>query len=232
MDESEIEKFTELSSGWWEGDCFSTLHRINPLRVEYILSHVGKIDASMSLLDVGCGGGILCESMVRQGFRVTGVDPCKESIDIAMQHAKTGELEIDYHAMDIWDYSSLCKQSKFDVITLMEVVEHVSDFPDLVRSVSGLLKDDGCMFISTLNRTMKSMLLGIIVAEYILNMVPRGTHEWKKFVRPSEIDCILRSNGLIITDIKGISYNIFQDRWFLSDDIDVNYMLVARRPRH
>ncbi|WP_249548690.1 bifunctional 2-polyprenyl-6-hydroxyphenol methylase/3-demethylubiquinol 3-O-methyltransferase UbiG [Anaplasma phagocytophilum] len=231
VDESELVKFSNLASEWWDGESFSSLHRINPLRVKYILENLQKAtNPGNRLLDIGCGGGLICEAMVRLGFSVTGIDPCREGIEAAKQHAAIEGLDIEYRFTDVESFVHSSECSSYDIITLMEVVEHIPDLTEFLSSSCKLLKPGGMIFISTLNRTIKSMLLGKIAAEYILRMVPPGTHQWKKFVKPSEIYDTLLKSGVLVQDIKGITYKILQNDWVLDDrDISVNYILAAQK---
>ncbi|MBT4770737.1 MAG: bifunctional 2-polyprenyl-6-hydroxyphenol methylase/3-demethylubiquinol 3-O-methyltransferase UbiG [Rhodospirillaceae bacterium] len=238
IDDREIERFNALAEAWWdvEGD-FRPLHMFNPVRLAYIgdklAAHFGRnTDDSnpltgLGLLDVGCGGGLICEPMVRLGANVTGIDAGEKNIQIAAAHAKSNGLSIDYRQTSV---EALAKgKERFDVILNMEVIEHVADRDLFIRSCCSLLKPDGVMILATLNRTAKSFALAIIGAEYILRWLPPGTHQWDKFVKPSEIAAALRKNGFKIDDITGAAYNPITGSWRLSHDVGVNYMVLATR---
>lgn len=232
IDEKEIEKFSKLSSNWWdeEGE-FKELHELNPVRLRYIkdkaLQHfAGKLIEDLSFLDIGCGGGILSEPLARMGGSVTGIDASAAAIEVAKMHA--GVLDINYINISAEELSA--QETKFDVVLCMEIVEHVADLSSFLNAACNLVKPGGMIYISTINRTIKSYLSAIVAAEYLLRMVPRGTHDWQKFLKPSEIVRILASNNLIAQDIKGCSYNPLKgSKWAISDNIDVNYMLYATK---
>ncbi|KJV68867.1 bifunctional 2-polyprenyl-6-hydroxyphenol methylase/3-demethylubiquinol 3-O-methyltransferase UbiG [Candidatus Neoehrlichia procyonis] len=232
INESEVEKFSKISDQWWdENGSFSLLHKINSLRVYYVTNHLNNIFcqlSSLSLLDVGCGGGIFSESMSRLGINnIFGIDPSENNINIARNHAVKNNLQINYRCIDIQD---LAKTNEcYDIITIMEVVEHVNNLPVFMQSACKLLKNNGILFLSTLNRTIKSMLLAIIAAEYILRWLPKNMHQWTKFVKPSEIANILLQYNIIVQDITGINFNVINNKWYLSKDISVNYILAAQK---
>lgn len=232
IDKGELDKFSSLADKWWTGEEFETLHKINPVRVEYILSYLPENRQNLKLLDIGCGGGILCESLSRLGINVTGIDPSENSISVAREHAKKNRLNIAYHASSVSDFAGQGAKTNYDAITLMEVVEHTDALDELLTETCKLLKVNGVIFISTLNRTFKSLLLGIVAAEYILGWVPRGTHTWKKFVKPSEIYEVLLKNSVILQGINGIVYKALENTWELSaHDVGVNYILAAKKIR-
>jgi len=225
---TEIDKFTSIADSWWDIDGpFKTLHEINPTRVEYICNqirhHINNHDISgLEILDVGCGGGIVSVPLARLGAVVTGVDVGIENIAVAKKYAQSEGLDIEYISSDI---SSLDKQ--YDIILCLEVVEHVENLDEFLHNISHLLKPNGLVILSTINRNMKSFAFAIAAAEYILGWVPRGTHSFDKFVKPSELTNLLEANHINVLDIKGMSYNIFHKRWLLSDDIDVNYFITG-----
>ncbi|QJC27538.1 ubiquinone biosynthesis O-methyltransferase [Anaplasma platys] len=232
VDHEEVKRFSSFADMWWTGENFEILHKINPLRVKYILAHLPREIKELRFLDIGCGGGILCESLAKLGMKVTGIDPSEEGISVARDHAKKGGLDIEYHATNVDAFREDKKGICYDAIALMEVVEHANSLSSLLADSCKLLKKGGIVFVSTLNRTIKALLLGIIAAEYVLGWVPRGTHTWKKFVKPSEIYEILQENEVIIQDIKGIVYKVLENKWLLSDrDIGVNYIIAARKIR-
>jgi 2-polyprenyl-6-hydroxyphenyl methylase/3-demethylubiquinone-9 3-methyltransferase len=222
----EIEKFTSIADSWWDiNGPFKQLHKINPIRLEYICNkireHIGKESVNgLKILDIGCGGGIVSVPLARLGANVTGIDLGAENIAAAKEYAVSKGLEIEYIHSDI---SVL--ESEYDVILCLEVVEHVDDLKKFVENISKLLKPNGIVILSTINRTIKGFAFAIAAAEYILQWVPRGTHNFDRFVKPSELANMLESHNINVLDIMGMSYNIFNKRWFLSDDIDVNYFL-------
>ncbi len=238
IDSQEIDRFNALAEAWWDpqGD-FRPLHMFNPVRLAYIgdkvAAHFGrnaddsKLLSGLNLLDVGCGGGLVCEPMARLGAKVTGIDAGEKNIRVAAAHAQSSGLAIDYRQTSV---EALAEgKERFDVILNMEVIEHVADRDLFIRACCSLLKPGGLMILATLNRTAKSFALAIVGAEYILRWLPPGTHQWDKFVKPSEIAAALRKNGFQITDITGAAYNPLTGSWRLSHDVGVNYMVLATR---
>ena len=235
----EIDRFSQQAEDWWKPDgAFRPLHRLNPVRLEYIrdaaCNHFNRNGQSRSsfkglkILDVGCGGGLLAEPMARLGGTVTGLDASDTTIAAAKRHAKISDLDIDYQVSSVEELTE--KKSRFDLITALEVIEHVADVDSFLAALAKLLKPHGLLIMSTLNRTPKSFLLGIVAAEYILKWIPRGTHEWKKFIRPSELMLKLEENGLHTENLTGLVFNPLGDEFELSArDLDVNYMLSAHR---
>lgn len=227
--EDEVSKFAKIAGEWWnENGKFKPLHMINPVRVTYIIEKIKELKKcdlkEISLLDIGCGGGILSESMARVGIKVAGIDVCEESVKVAQSHAEKVGLNIDYVCTSIEELSD---DKKYDVVLLMEVVEHVDNLEFFIEKAIKLLKPNGLIFISTINRTIKSFLFAIIGAEYVLNWLPKGTHDWKKLVKPSEIADNLRKNNLTLHNISGIEYSIIKREWHLTKNIDVNYILCG-----
>ena len=232
----EIARFAAIAESWWDpnGD-FRPLHRLNPVRLEFICQHVARhFDRDplgpepfkgLDVLDIGCGGGLLCEPMRRLGAAVTGIDAGQEAIEIAKAHAQQSGLDIDYHHRLPEELEA--EKGRFDVVLNMEVVEHVADFRVFLAISAGLVKPGGAMVLSTLNRTLKALALAKIGAEYVLRWLPRGTHDWRKFVRPSELAAGLKSGGADITELKGMSYDPIGDEWRLSGDLAVNYLAFA-----
>ncbi len=222
FDPAEISKFEELASRWWDmhGE-FKPLHDINPLRLHYIDERVhlnGK-----RVLDVGCGGGILSESMARRGADVTAIDMGKAPLSVARLHAMESELEIDYQQITVEELAAQ-QPASFDAVSCMEMLEHVPDPASVIKACQTLVKPGGSVFFSTINRNPKSYLFAIVGAEYVLKMLPRGTHEYAKFIRPSELDEWARAAALQLKDITGMGYNPLTKTYSLGRDVDVNYM--------
>ena len=238
VDAAEIGKFDRMAATWWdpEGEA-KPLHRMTPVRLDYIRDHVcaqyGRDPdairplSGLSIVDVGCGGGLLCEPMARLGASVTGIDASAEAIAVARDHADEHGLTIDYRAETAADLLSAGDQ--FDVVLAMEIVEHVSDIPAFLADVAALAKPEALVFLSTLNRTAKSYALAIGAAEYVLRWLPRGTHDWNKFPTPAELEAALVTAGLTVVDDTGFSYAPVTDRWTRSKDMSVNYGLVAEK---
>lgn len=235
VDAAEIEKFSRLSEQWWDPrGKMAPLHKINPLRLTYIRDAAcRKFDrnlrslnclSGLRMLDIGCGAGLLCEPFNRLGAEVVGVDPSASNIAAARLHADKSQLSIDYRCTTI---EEMDPRERFDIVLAMEVVEHVVDVGAFLDRCAAMLKPGGMMVVSTLNRNWKSFALGIVAAEYVLRWLPRGTHQWDKFVTPDELARHLERNKLGITEQSGVTYNPLADRWGLSSDMDVNYMVVA-----
>ena len=226
VDPAEIDKFQSIASRWWDRESeFKPLHDINPLRVTYIERQAQGIEGK-KILDVGCGGGILAEALARKGALVTGIDMAELSLKVAKMHLHESGLEVDYQLSTVEDFARQ-NAAQFDIVTCLEMLEHVPDPASIIASASRLLKADGSLCLSTLNRNPKSFALAILGAEYILRMLPRGTHEYKKFIKPSELAKTLRANGMQVRDITGISYNPITRNYSLGRDIDVNYLMTA-----
>jgi 2-polyprenyl-6-hydroxyphenyl methylase/3-demethylubiquinone-9 3-methyltransferase len=235
VDPAEIAKFSKLSETWWDPKGkMAPLHQINPLRLAYIRDAAcRKFErnpkslnclAGLRMLDIGCGAGLLCEPFTRLGAQVIGVDPSTSNIAAAKLHAEKGHLSIDYRCTTIEEMDA---RERFDIVLAMEVVEHVTDIGAFVSRCAAMLKPGGMLVASTLNRNWKSFALAIVGAEYVLRWLPRGTHQWSKFVTPDELTKYLRDNRLVIAEQSGVVYSPFADRWSLSSDMDVNYMVVA-----
>src|SRR6056300_2079826 len=223
VDINEVEKFNKIAHKWWDPSSeFKPLHDINPLRVNYI-NDLFPLD-KQNILDVGCGGGILAESMAKLGGNVTGIDQSELAIKIAQLHAKENNLSINYKLLNIEDFLKKNK-IKYDVITCLEMVEHVPNPASIIEACSKLLKKNGRLYLSTINRNPKAFLFAIIGAEYVLKMLPKGTHQYDKFIRPDEIQAWSTRVGLKITDIKGMSYNPFLKTYSLGNDVSVNYLM-------
>ena len=236
INKEEIEKFNNLAEEWWDQEGkFKPLHKFNPIRIEYIKNNLikefniknkKKPFSNLEILDIGCGGGLLTEPMSRLGGKITGIDPSKKNIKIAKLHAKKNNLKINYICCSP---ENLETKKKYDVILNMEVVEHVNDLNFFIKSSSYLLKKNGIMFIATLNKTFKSYLFAIIGAEYVLNWLPVGTHDWFKFVEPEKLQTICEKNNLKLLNLDGLSYNILSDKWNLNKDTAVNYISKFKR---
>lgn len=240
VDPEEIARFTALAEAWWDPDGeFRPLHRLNPTRIAFIRDRVAAHHRrdplkarplrGLTLLDVGCGGGLLSEPMARLGARVTGIDAAEKSIHIARAHAEQSGLSIDYrHATaEALAQDIIPGGGGFDVVLNMEVVEHVANLDTFLAATSALVKPGGAMVVATLNRTAKAFALAVVGAEYVLGWLPRGTHDWRKFVRPSELAAGLRPHGGEIREFTGVAYNPITDKWGLSPDLSVNYMAFA-----
>jgi len=240
VDEAEVERFSRHAADWWNPrGPMAALHKFNPVRLGYIrdqaAAHFGrdpkKLDClkGLRMLDIGCGGGILSEPLARLAADMLGADPSADNIAAAQSHARDSGVAVDYRATTAEELSA--SKERFDVVLAMEVVEHVTDVDDFVATCATMVKPGGLMIAATLNRTLKSFALAIIGAEYILRWLPRGTHQWEKFVTPVELEDAIERSGLTVIAERGVVYNPFADRWQLSSDMDVNYMLVAQRPR-
>lgn len=228
VDAQELAKFSELAHRWWDPDSeFRPLHQINPLRLEWIDSLAGL--AGKRALDVGCGGGILAEAMARRAAAVTGIDLAARPLGVARLHAmEAGVMNVDYREIAA---EALAAEMpvQFDVVTCMEMLEHVPDPASTVRACAALVKPGGWVFFSTLNRNPKSFLFAIVGAEYVLRLLPRGTHEYARFIRPSELARFAREAGLALHGTRGMEYNPFTRRYWLSGDTSVNYLVACRR---
>lgn len=229
----EIEHFTRDSARWWDEDGpFRPLHRLGPLRLRYLTGRIenrfGSPPSGLRVLDIGCGGGLVCEPLARLGADVTGIDADGQAIAVAQEHAKLSGLKINYAATTAENL--LDRGKAYDVVLALEIVEHVSDLNGFVSSCAALCKPGGLLIFSTLNRTPQSFALGIVAAEYILRWVPRGTHDWKKFVRPSELAAASRRAALNPAGIQGYVFNPLAGEFGLSDNVAVNYFLVAEKP--
>jgi 2-polyprenyl-6-hydroxyphenyl methylase/3-demethylubiquinone-9 3-methyltransferase len=238
INEAEIAKFTAMAEEWWDPNGkFKPLHKFNPVRLAYIrdrlIAHFGRDGAEMRpleglrIVDVGCGGGLLCEPLTRLGATVTGIDAAERNIAIARIHAEKSGLDIDYRVTT--SEALVSAGETFDVVLNMEVVEHVDNVPLYMKSCADLVTSGGLMFTATLNRTARAYALAILGAEYVLRWLPKGTHDWKKFLTPDEIRSLVTRNGLKVTDEKGVTFNPLADEWRLSRDMGVNYMILAER---
>jgi 2-polyprenyl-6-hydroxyphenyl methylase/3-demethylubiquinone-9 3-methyltransferase len=238
IDQDEVARFSRMSGQWWDmRGPMAALHKFNPVRLAYIrdraAAHFGRdpkrLDSlsGLRMLDIGCGGGILSEPLARLGASIVGADPSDTNIAVAQHHAAQSGLAIDYRNTSA---EALAQAGEaFDVVLAMEVVEHVADVGLFVATAAEMVKPDGLIFMATLNRTMKSFALAIVGAEYILRWLPRGTHRWDKFVTPNELEIALAQGGMHISGETGVMYNLLADRWQLTADMDVNYMVVAEK---
>jgi 2-polyprenyl-6-hydroxyphenyl methylase/3-demethylubiquinone-9 3-methyltransferase len=228
IDPAEIKKFEDLASRWWDkqGE-FKPLHEMNPLRLNFI--NTGSPLENKTVCDIGCGGGILSESMALYGATVTGSDMGKAPLSVARLHALESELDIDYRQITAEDMAEQ-EPATFDVITCMEMLEHVPDPASVISACFSLVKPGGSVYFSTINRNPKSYLFAIVGAEYVMKLLPRGTHDFAKFIKPSELDEWARLAGLELVNLKGISYNPFTSLFNQSQDVDVNYMVHYKRP--
>ncbi len=226
-DPIEIEKFSQLAHKWWDPHSeFKPLHEINPLRLNYIERNAGL--NGKTVLDVGCGGGILSESMARTGAQVTGIDLSEKALQVAKLHLLESGQQVDYRKVPVESLAEECP-AHYDVITCLEMLEHVPDPASVIAACAKLVKPGGWVFFSTLNRNPKSYLFAIIGAEYVLKMLPRGTHDYAKFLKPSELAQACRNAQLNVVDLIGMSYNPLSKVYSLGKDTDVNYMIACRR---
>lgn len=229
VDPAELAKFSELAHHWWDPESeFRPLHQINPLRLDWIAKQAPL--TGQQVLDVGCGGGILAEAMARQGAEVLGIDLATKSLKVAQLHAlESGLSNISYREVAV-EALAAERPASFDVVTCMEMLEHVPDPASVVKACAELVKPGGWVFFSTLNRNPKSFLFAIVGAEYVLKLLPRGTHEFAKFIKPSELASYCRAAGLDLQGTRGMEYNPLTKRYWLSGDTSVNYMIATRKP--
>lgn len=239
LDRDEVARFDAMARTWWDAKGpMAVLHKFNPVRLAFIrdevCAHFGRdpkaIDVldGLSVVDIGCGGGVLSEPLARLGASVTGLDPAPNNIAVARAHAEAEGLSIDYREQMI--EALVAEGARFDIVLAMEVVEHVADVEAFVASCCAAVKPGGLLVMATLNRTLRSYALAIVGAEYVLRWLPRGTHDWEKFVTPDELSSAIERNGLACGEPTGVVYNPLSDRWSASRDTGVNYMVAARRP--
>ena len=238
VDPAEVERFSAISDAWWDpqGD-FRPLHRFNPVRLEYIRGQICKhFDRDplnlntlegLNILDIGCGGGLVTEPIARMGANTSAIDASKKNIEVARLHADQSGLDINYRVATAEKLAS--EKAQFDIVLALEIIEHVADIDLFVSSCTSLIKPGGLIIFATLNRTAKAFVLAIIGAEYVLRWLPRGTHRWDRFVKPSELAQSLIRQNLKMANISGVSYNPLNDVWRLSKDLAVNYMLCAEK---
>ncbi len=239
IDPAEIKRFSALAETWWDPrGSMAPLHRLNPARLRFLretlAAHFESDGKSLRpfeglrVLDIGCGGGLVSEPLARLGARVTGIDAAEANIAVARAHARGADLEIDYRQASAEELAAAGE--KFDAVLALEVVEHVADLDGFLNAAATLVRPGGAFIASTLNRTPKSLLFGIVGAEYLLRWLPRGTHRWDRFLKPSEFAAGLRRQGLQVREIRGLAYDLLAGDWRLGRDLDVNYLLYAARP--
>lgn len=228
VDPAELKKFSDLAHRWWDPrGAFRPLHELNPVRMAWIEEHVSL--SGRSVLDVGCGGGILSEAMSQKGARVLGIDLAGKSLQVARLHALESGAKAEYRAISAEDLAQE-RSGEFDLITCMEMLEHVPDPARTIQACGQLVRPGGWVLFSTINRNLKAFFLAIVGAEYALGLLPRGTHEYARFIRPSELARGARASGLEVSDITGMRYNPLTNRFSLSRDTDVNYLMACQRP--
>ena len=237
INESEIEKFTNLANEWWKYDGkFKTLHKFNPVRLEFIISQIKKnfnisnIEeiplSGLKILDIGCGGGLMCEPLARLGAEVTGIDAVEKNIKSAQIHADQNNLNINYMLSAV---EELPKNIKYDIILNLEVIEHVNNQKLFISKSCDLVNQDGLMFIATINKTIFSIVFAKYLAEYVLGFLPKGTHDWKKFLTPEDIYTMLLKNNFEIIESIGVNYKVLSDKWVKSKNMEANYIVSAKK---
>lgn len=227
VDPDEIEKFERLAGRWWDPNSeFKPLHDINPLRLDYI----DRLEplAGKQVIDVGCGGGLLTEGMAQRGAIVTGIDMGKTPLSVAQLHQHESGLDIDYRQTTAEHVASE-QAGRYDIVTCLEMLEHVPDPATTIAACAQLITDDGCVFLSTINRNPKAWLFAVVGAEYLLNLLPKGTHDYQRFIRPSEMEAWARAAGLQLVDLTGMTYNPLTQVYKLGHDVDVNYLVWFRK---
>jgi len=228
---NEINHFNQQAAFWWDiNGPFKTLHHINPIRTEYVKKFVDINEKK--LLDVGCGGGVLSESMAENGATVTGIDLAEESLEVAKLHLYESHHKIKYTNQSVENFAQNNKNS-FDVIVCMELLEHVPDPQSIINACSTILKPGGWLFLSTLNRTPESMVIGILMAEHVMGLIPKGTHHYNQFIKPSELVGGIETSQLVVKDISGIKYNpVSSKAWIDKHDVSINYLIAAQKPNN
>ncbi|MBP7710236.1 MAG: bifunctional 2-polyprenyl-6-hydroxyphenol methylase/3-demethylubiquinol 3-O-methyltransferase UbiG [Rickettsiales bacterium] len=225
IDPQEVEKFSRIADEWWsETGKFKPLHKFNPIRISFIRSEIEKhfsINSELKILDVGCGGGLIAEPFAKMGASVTAIDASEKNIAVAKIHAEKSGLKIDYRVAAAEELSE-----QFDVVFALEIIEHVADVENFVKSLAKLVKPNGLVFVATMNRTLKSLALAKFAVEYVLRWLPAGTHDWKKFLKPSELNACGAREGLELKKLRGFGYDILKDEWRESENLDVNYAAI------
>jgi 2-polyprenyl-6-hydroxyphenyl methylase/3-demethylubiquinone-9 3-methyltransferase len=239
IDQKEVEKFSKIADEWWDySGKFKPLHKFNPIRIslirEKIVSHFKKDQKSLTafegleIIDIGCGGGLISEPICRMGAKLTAIDASKKNIEVAKIHAQKNGLEINYLCSSAEEIVK--ENKKFDIVLALEIIEHVSDVEAFISACANLVKENGLVFIATLNRTIKSLAFAKFAAEYVLKLLPVGTHDWKKFLKPSEINKFAEKHQLILHEINGFKYSFFSDSWIVDkEDIDINYIIIFEK---
>lgn len=236
VDPAEVARFERIARTWWDPDgAMKTLHRFNPVRIAFVRDRAagrwdrdvrgGRPLAGLTVLDVGCGGGLLCEPLARLGATVTGVDPAPTNIEVARLHAAKSGLDIDYRQTQVEDL--VVQGCRYDIVLAMEVVEHVADVDLFVSACCKAVKPGGQLYMATLNRTLRAFALAIVGAEYVLGWLPKGTHQWEKFVTPRELADAIAQGGLSVVEEQGVVFNPLTSTWRMSSDLSVNYMVLA-----
>ncbi len=239
VDAAEVDRFRRMAAEWWDPKGkFRPLHQLGPARLAFIrdelVRHFGlkagglRVLDGLKILDIGCGGGLISEPLARLGARVTGIDPGPETISVAQDHAEPQGLAIDYRVATVEELQR--EGATYDAVVCLEVVEHVPDVGQFLKSCASLVRPGGMLILSTINRTLKSYALAIVAAEYVLGWLPRGTHQWDRFVTPTELAGFVGAAGLAAPHFRGLIYNPLRDVWSLSDDTDVNYLAAAGKP--
>jgi 2-polyprenyl-6-hydroxyphenyl methylase/3-demethylubiquinone-9 3-methyltransferase len=238
IDPAEVARFERIAETWWDPKGpMRPLHKFNPVRLAYIRDEACRrfgrdpkgarpLD-ELAILDVGCGGGVLSEPLARLGARVTGLDPAPTNIAVAKRHAERSGIAVDYRSDTVEEVAA--RGERFDVVLAMEVVEHVPDVPAFTKACAGAVKPGGMLVMATINRTLRAFALAIVGAEYVLGWLPKGTHQWEKFVTPEELTRSIEGGGLTVSGLQGVVYNPLRDQWALARDTAVNYMVLAQR---
>jgi 2-polyprenyl-6-hydroxyphenyl methylase/3-demethylubiquinone-9 3-methyltransferase len=235
IDENEVEKFSKIADEWWnENGKFKPLHKFNPIRLNFFKQEICKFFLrdeklltpfeGLKILDIGCGGGLVAEPISRLGADLIAIDASQKNINVAQIHAEKSGLKIDYQCTTAEELAK--KNQQFDVVLALEIIEHVADVEKFIQACSQLVKPNGIIFVATLNRTAKSLLMAKFGVEYILRWLPIGTHDWRKFLKPSEIENIAKNQQMQLKKIQGFSYNLIKDQWSFSEDISINYCLI------
>ena len=238
IDENEVEKFSKIADEWWDANGkFKPLHKFNPIRLNFFKQEICKFFdrdeklltplEGLKILDIGCGGGLVTEPISRLGAELVAIDASQKNINVAKIHAEKSDLKIDYQCISAEDLAS--QNQQFDVVLALEIIEHVADVEKFIEACAKLVKPNGLLFVATLNRTAKSLLMAKFGVEYILRWLPIGTHDWRKFLKPSEIENIAKNQQIQLQKIQGFSYNLLKDQWSFSADLSINYCLIFKK---